>query len=526
MKLPLVAALFCLFVGCSTHTFVKAQTTVPLTDGPAQLPLGIPVQNWSSPNTPKIVGASDNLQAAINAATCGDTLLVDPANVTNGPIVAQNCLGSLGITVLGSVAVLPDKTHGPGLVLPKIVLKGSQSVSNGGNFALIGFEIASAPGGITYNLISPTSAAHDVIIRNDYIHGSPTDDTVRGVMLHGHGVAITDNYISGFHCTSVIGSCTDSQAIAGGIGDAPTDGLYLISNNYLEAAGENILFGGGGDTTTPCDITISGNDLHKPDSWNPADPSFMPVSGHAFVVKNLFELKNACRVLFEHNTLHGSWGGFSQLGYAILVTPKNQNNGCPLCQVHDVVIRFNNSSSTGGAIQMGFGASDAGGYPSGAYAYSVHDNTFADLQFKYCYQCTHWLMQIGSSNTATGLVLHDASIVNNSFLLSSSGWLPPINATDGRAHGFLLLSAPGAAPYPYNMNFSGNVGFAGNTPIGSTGGGTSNCVNTYIGTSYANIFADCWVTSSFTGNVILENGYVSKQPWPAGNYVVPAGARQ
>ena len=33
--------------------------------------------------------------------------------------------------------------------------------------------------------------------------------------------------------------------------------------------------------------------------------------------KNLFELKNAQRVLFEGNILENSWGGFSQRGFAI-----------------------------------------------------------------------------------------------------------------------------------------------------------------------------------------------------------------
>jgi hypothetical protein len=500
------------------------------TDGPATLPQSIPVQNWSSPNTPKIVGGSDNLQAAINAAVCGDTLLVDPANVTNGPVVFQNCLGSLGITIQGNVVGLPPAGSrvSPAAQMPKIILKGSQSVSNGGNVALIGFEITRGQGtGVTYNLINPTSAAHDLVFDRLYVHGNGTDDTVRGIMLHGHGISVINSYFSDFHCTAAIGACTDSQAIAGAIGDLPTDGSYLISNNYLEAAGENILFGGGGDTVTPCEITITGNTLHKPDSWNPADPSFVPISGHAFVVKNLFELKNACRVLFEHNTLSGSWGGFSQLGYAVLVTPKNQNNGCPACKDVDITIRNNAISKTCGAMQIGFGASDAGGFPTAAERYSFHDNRFTELQFANGYQCTHWILQVGSSNVpSTGAVLNNVNISNNSFLLSSTGWLGPISPTDGRAHGFLLLSAPSAAPYPFNMNFVGNVGFSGNTPIGSTGGGAGNCVNLYVGTSYANIFSDCWTTSSFTGNVILDNGYSGKQPWPLGNYVLAVGAHQ
>jgi len=35
-------------------------------------------------------------------------------------------------------------------------------------------------------------------------------------------------------------------------------------------------------------------------------------------------VKSAQRVLIDGNTMHNSWGGFSQVGYAILLTPKNQ----------------------------------------------------------------------------------------------------------------------------------------------------------------------------------------------------------
>jgi len=38
--------------------------------------------------------------------------------------------------------------------------------------------------------------------------------------------------------------------IAGGLGDNPM-GPYQIVNNFLEAAGENIIFGGGPATMTP-----------------------------------------------------------------------------------------------------------------------------------------------------------------------------------------------------------------------------------------------------------------------------------
>ena len=63
--------------------------------------------------------------------------------------------------------------------------------------------------------------------------------------------------------------------------------------------------------------------MYKPLTWKPDQPGFVGgTSGRPFIVKNLFELKNAQRVLFEGNILENTWGGFSQKGFAIVLTPK------------------------------------------------------------------------------------------------------------------------------------------------------------------------------------------------------------
>jgi len=57
-------------------------------------------------------------------------------------------------------------------------------------------------------------------------------------------------------------------------------------------------------------------------------------------VKNLLELKNARRVTIQANTLEYNWQA-AQSGFAILFTVRNQDGGCPWCQVEQVTFANN-----------------------------------------------------------------------------------------------------------------------------------------------------------------------------------------
>src|SRR4029079_8835004 len=101
------------------------------------------------------------------------------------------------------------------------------------------------------------------------------------------------------------------QAIAGWNGPGP----YTIENNYLQAAGEVILFGGGDpyiQNLVPSDISIRYNRVTKSTSWR----------GQSWVVKNLIELKNAQRVVIDSNVIENNWAA-AQDGYGIVLTPRN-----------------------------------------------------------------------------------------------------------------------------------------------------------------------------------------------------------
>jgi hypothetical protein len=123
----------------------------------------------------------------------------------------------------------------------------------------------------------------------------------------------------------------DAQAIAGWNGPGP----YQLVNNYLEGSGENVMFGGSDPRVpdlVPSDIEIRGNHFYKPPAWRLGTPEF---AGRAWTVKNLLELKNARRVWIEGNVLENSWV-HGQVGFAILLTPRNQGGQAPWCTVEDV----------------------------------------------------------------------------------------------------------------------------------------------------------------------------------------------
>lgn len=515
---------------------------VPQFDGPAELPRTVMVtgmSNTPASNIPKIVGSTDNLQAVLNSAQCSDIIQVDPANILTASTVIlptrTDCDAQHWIIITSSGVLPPEGVRiKPGTPMPRIVLTASNSKISGCTFVrLIDFEITRTQGsGTITSLIAPGAGAHDCIFDRVYVHGTPNDETARGFQLsNSTNVAIIDSYISEFHCRAVSGTCGDAQAIAGGLSTSQ-EGPFLIRNNYLSASGENIMFGGGSASNSPADITIVGNDFVKPDSWNPNDPSYAPTSGkdgipRPWIVKNLLELKNARRVLVEGNRMVGAWGGFTQAGTAVLFGPKNQagpngTNLCPICAVEDVIFRNNWISKTGGALVLGYGASDNGGWPAASARYSVHDNQFDQLQYATCSQCAHFLVQIGSGYDALNpppSALHDVSIKYNSFILDRTGWLPP-RPSDGAAHGFLLVSTPPSGIA--NIVYNNNVQLGGSDPIASTGGGTNNCFTNQL-KSYATALSLCWTgVSSFTGNVIFSQ---ANRPliWPAGNFPISAG---
>jgi hypothetical protein len=181
---------------------------------------------------------------------------------------------------------------------------------------------------------SGTDLPHHIIIDRCWILGNPRNVTriQRGVMFNGNHLGIIDSVIE-----QIIHSGADAQAIWTSYGNVQT-----VQNSLLEASGENWMGGGANVGTTrigyiPSDLTFRRVFFVKRNDWNTKDPS-SPGFGIGHVVKNLFEIKSAQRVLVEDSILEGSWTD-AQIGYVFNLKISDQSGANPWASCHDVTIR-------------------------------------------------------------------------------------------------------------------------------------------------------------------------------------------
>ncbi|RPH48824.1 MAG: hypothetical protein EHM91_03800, partial [Planctomycetota bacterium] len=312
------------------------------------------------------MNAGGDLQAALDAVQPGDVVELQAGAAFVGNFILPRRSGTDWIHIRSSAhARLP----GPGTrvfpshasLMPRIETPNRtpaiRTAAGAHHYRFVGIEITArgatrstgpfsdnnvvyleAEGGQT----SLSQVPADIIFDRCYVHGTPTGSVRRGIAMNGARMAVVDSYLSDFH---EVGA--DSQAISGWNGPGP----FKVVNNYLEGAGENLMFGGADPSIpdlVPSDIEIRGNHLFKPLSWKVGHPTY---AGRPWSVKNIFELKNARRVLAEGNLLEHNWQ-HDQNGFAILFTVRNQDGEAPWCAVEDVTFRKNVLRHAGGGFNV------------------------------------------------------------------------------------------------------------------------------------------------------------------------------
>lgn len=453
------------------------------------------------------VGAGGNLQAAIDAAQPGDIIelqagatyvgnfVLRDKGAASTPIVIRTGASGIGLpgegvridpSVSGRLAILRSPNTMPALTAAagahhwRLELLEFKANDRG-----YGEIIALGSGASDQNSLA--LVPHDLVLDRLLVRGDAIIGQKRGIALNSAATTISNSYVS--DCKGV---GFDSQAIAGWNGPGP----FTITNNYLEGAGENVMFGGSSPRIPdliPSDITFTRNDLVKPVAWKqpilatpgavvataagggslPAgtyyyfvvaalptaqdswawsarspqvsatvadggavtitwtgDPKarvyrvyrgtapgsadrFFDATGPTFTdtgalapkglddgawlratvwsVKNLFELKAAQHVLVDGNLFENAWKE-SQNGYAILFTPRNQDNTSPWIAVRDVTFSNNIVRHAGAGVQI-LGADDVAPTSSQrTEGIRILNNVFADIGSGAFPGPGHWLL--------------------------------------------------------------------------------------------------------------------------------------
>ena len=201
----------------------------------------------SAPGATITVPPGGDLQAAIDTAQPGDTILLAPGAVYRGSFVLPVKSGNAFITIRSAA---PDSAlPGDGVritpqfaaQLPKVQggtagMPAFTTASGAHHYRLMFLELVNSyqanqivdlgDGGPNQRVLA--DVPHDLIVDRCYIHGDPTTGQKRGIALNAASTTIANSYISD------IKSATDeAQAIA--IWNGP--GPFTIVNNYLEASG-------------------------------------------------------------------------------------------------------------------------------------------------------------------------------------------------------------------------------------------------------------------------------------------------
>ncbi len=495
-------------------------------DGIAELPKACyytALDGTPSPGKQIRVSTKSNLAAAIDDAKCGDTLLL-PAGASFEATVlpSKKCDDQHYITVRtdtpdsnlpaegtrispawGGVASLPGRppfaqpSGGPARLLATVVARRPEGVSVGDHLRFIGIEWTTPPEANISRIVAAEHTDHVIFDRN-WFHAADGAEVGHGVgIIHGsHMIAVINSYVSGLNCVARTGKCTDATGIGGGGGDEPISALKIY-NNFIEAAGENVLFGGSAATIVPTDIEIRRNHLFRPMLWKQGEPGYTPTaSGNPYIVKNNFELKSAIRLLFEANLLENSWGGFSQNGFSILLTPKNQSNLCPVCRVNDVTVRFNRIRNVAGVLQIANALSKTGGATTDGGRYSIHD-LFADG-------------------------LHDKDFKGGGPFLILVSTQPPVHDIQiDHVTAFVtgvMLSILNDGPKLPNFTLTNSVFSIGDRrqPVASAGGGPESCASKSQARGAEAVLQACFDPFKLDKNLIITG----RGSFPKGNIVV------
>lgn len=198
--------------------------------------------------------------------------------------------------------------------------------------ALLDVTIDPSLTAILGTIVNLPRGSSDIVLDRVLVRAGASQQVQRCLAVNSANTAIIHSWLDECHAKGY-----DSQAIV----SWESDGPVLIDNSTLVGAGENIMLGGADASqpgVVPQDWTITRNHIVTPVEWK-----------GRWTKKNLFETKNARRILVEGNVLDGSWTD-GQVGYAFLIKTANQSGRCTWCSTSDLTIRRNLIMRAAGAF--------------------------------------------------------------------------------------------------------------------------------------------------------------------------------
>jgi hypothetical protein len=269
-------------------------------------------------------------------------------------------------------------------------------------------------------------------------------------------------------------------------------GPLLFQNNFIQAAGENIMFGGGDPVISgqiASDITIVGNVFQKNPSW---EGQAAPLN---WVVKNLFEIKNAQRVLLDGNTFMNTW--VAGQNEAIIIRSVNQSGACTWCSALDVTVTNNYIQYAPEAFVLApIVAPSNPSVPTGRLLFQ--NNLMVDIACALPSGGKGLLFELGVNSTP--YTMHDIIIDHN------TGFSDP---TACGQSGAIYFDNGGGTSFMTGLQFTNNIFNHGLDAVNG-----DSCGSTVPGSCALNLYASGY---TYSANVLMTaTGAPDGSTWPTG----------
>jgi hypothetical protein len=461
-------------------------------------------------------GDATSLQNAINASTCGDTIVLVAGSTYSGnfTVPATSCSGWTEI-VSSAVSSLPtpgnrvslSNASNMAIVSTPNTAAAIQFKPSSNHWRLIGIDITTSYVSTTntvYYLVGMGESQSNqsllpsyVIFDRCLILGLSNTNTQHGIGMDGASVGIVDSY-----CDEIHHNGSDAQCFFAYNGPGP----FLIQNNFIQASTENIMFGGADPAIAnlvPSDITIVGNLIQKNTAWRGL------ASPYNWQVKNLLEFKNAQRVLIDGNVLQYDWE--AQQGTAVLIAGANQSGACTWCIAQDITFTHNLLQHIPSAIEIAFYNGGSGFVAQVTQRVLVRNNLILDSN------SSTWgagdLFFAATSSAAQGhdwIIDHNTGFSDHKFLnMGDSGTVANFQLTNNiGAHGTYGIGGTGQGEGSAALNFYAPGAVYGDillqTPTGANPGGypATTSFNTLSSTGFTSVTG---TSPNLSGNFQLLN---------------------